>query len=156
MNLTAFNSKPSQEFKQVALAIEGLAKKEGYLSVSGAFATGTRDILKEELAAMYKVKESKSMPCIQRLIKGACGITRQKECECSPPGTDHPSLWNKDGKPYIFVSQPYALSGAALAKIHEFCEQNNLEVEVRTYPAYYYPSAVMTVIYRKKQSGNQM
>ena len=50
------------------------------------------------------------------------------------PGDDHTTLWNINGKPAVYVSQPYGLSLDRLKEICAACDQHGLTVEVGAWP----------------------
>ena len=70
------------------------------------------------------------------------------------PGDDHTTLWNIDGKPAVYVSQPYGLSLDRLKEICAACDQHGLTVEVGAWPAWHFPGSVLHVEYRKATQDN--
>ncbi len=82
----------------------------------------------------------------------ACGTIKQKGCDCKPPGSDHNSLWLKNGIPHVYASHPYSLSDAIMRKIADFASEHNLSVEVRADRAFYAPSTTFIVMYTKKEA----
>lgn len=99
--------------------------------------------------AAYKVTLAKSSHCIQRLLGKSCAVNRHKICDCRPPGDDHGDLWMKDGKPHLWVSQPYKIGGNTLLKSLEFAKANNLEIDISAEASYYYPGRTFAIIYRQ-------
>jgi hypothetical protein len=72
---------------------------------------------------------------------------------CWPPGADHSSLWNRDGKPVVFVTQPYSLGVDTMRELVAFCDRWGLDACVSAWPSWHYPAAVVTVeITRKGES----
>jgi len=65
--------------------------------------------------------------------------------ECS----DHTSMWNKDSKPYVYVSQPYHLTCEGLKDISQFCEQFNLSVHI-TSDSFYSPGGTLMIEIKKR------
>jgi hypothetical protein len=63
--------------------------------------------------------------------------------ETSPPGVDHPSLWIRDGKPAVFVFQPYGVQD--VAALGAFCAARSLECSIDTWPAWHNPGRVVFV-----------
>jgi hypothetical protein len=47
-------------------------------------------------------------------------------CECQPPGSDHDRLFLKDGKPFIYVTQPYGMTYKTVVEMVQFAERNGL------------------------------
>ena len=66
-------------------------------------------------------------------------------------GLDHVSCWNKDGKPYCLVSQPYGLSTEALKNMLTTADILGLEIDISSHPSWHYPGAVLTVIWKKRK-----
>ena len=48
------------------------------------------------------------------------------------PWQDHMSLWNKDGKPHVFVSEPYHLSMEQIKALIADCEAEELTFYINT------------------------
>lgn len=67
------------------------------------------------------------------------------------PADDHFTLWLKDGRPEVYVSQPYDLSLDDLRQIVAACDQHGLTVSITTWPAWHFPSRVMQVEYRRAE-----
>ena len=61
------------------------------------------------------------------------------------PGEDHACMFDKDGKPAIFVFQPYHLDLEQLRGIVNTCDAYNLDVSISTQPAWHYPGHVLFV-----------
>jgi hypothetical protein len=66
------------------------------------------------------------------------------------PGDDHCSLWNADGKPFCYVSQPYSLSTRDVAEMAEACASYGLDVQITTYPAWHYPGSVLFIVWTRR------
>src|SRR4030095_15139258 len=102
-----FTSDPSETYIQVVEALRHLEEAEPGRRLGAAYAT-VESPLRERLWEEGGLKRSHGYPCCQRLV-GHCD--HRHGAGCLPPGTDHPSLWLRDGQPAVFVSQPYDLSG---------------------------------------------
>ena len=53
------------------------------------------------------------------------------------PWEDHCSLWNKDGKPYLFVSEPYPLVMSEIKELVTFCEHYGLTFTIRAWSRWF-------------------
>lgn len=78
------------------------------------------------------VQASTARLCPSRLFGKRCRhfFNNFDECCCDQVhgwGDDHASLWTKDGKPYVYVSQPYSYNEEALKA---WCEQYGLRYVV--------------------------
>jgi hypothetical protein len=65
-----------------------------------------------------------------------------------PQWFDHGTRWNKDGKPYCLVGQPYGLSDDDIAELAHL-QKRGFEVSVSTWPAWHYPHHVLHVEVRR-------
>lgn len=104
---------------------------------------------KRQFAKKYGVKCSDRHACVNRLIGKRCGIGNLKCVDPCPriPAGDHLSLWNKDGKPFVIVSQPYGLTWSALVETVQFCERYGLRPDIDTWPSWHSPGKVLTILY---------
>lgn len=68
-----------------------------------------------------------------------------------PPATDHPSLWGKNGKSSLFVSQPYKLSLDDLRRIVKHCEDLNLDVEIGAGLSWHFPGRTILVVFKEEK-----
>ena len=131
--------------------MQTLYDRSGWHACSAAYADALHERLEQQWARENNLKPAGGFTCVQRLLGKQCGISRQKSCDCQPPGTDHPSLWLKDGKPYYYISQPYHFEMATLGELNVFCQQHGLEYRITTWPSFYYPSGTMFVLFRVRQ-----
>lgn len=64
---------------------------------------------------------------------------------------DHSSLWLKDGRPYLFVGQPYGLTLRDLREIAALCDEHGLTAEVDAGLSWWYPGRTLLVEMRHEQ-----
>ena len=129
-----FQDNPSDLFKETARTLKNLLETEGFDSVSRAFATAVHHDLFESWKGKDHIKESKDE------------LTWEKF-----EGFDHPSVWLKDGKYSVYVSQPYDLHKDALKRLVEFCEENQLTCHIST-ESWYFPSRTLMIEITKPNS----
>jgi hypothetical protein len=67
------------------------------------------------------------------------------------PGDDHVSLWLRDRKPEVHVSQPYGLTSEVVAEMVRAAQLYGLEFTISTWPAWWNPGAVLFVEWRCAQ-----
>ena len=108
------------------------------------------DLLKKLWAKKHGLKESNGRSGWCALIKAPYKKPPFAERWNIQDGDDHCSLWNKDGKPYCWVSQPYGLSFGNLQKMFLRAEKYGLVFEVNAWPAWHFPSSVLFVTWRHK------
>ena len=112
------------------------------ISIEGAKEESKR--LKTEWADRYGLKESKrSQVCICPLY-GAKGC-KKYICQNVPPQSDHATLWNLNGKPTVFVMQPYGPIRADSLVLWCRARSTPLEVNINTWPAWHYAGHVLHV-----------
>jgi hypothetical protein len=106
-----------------------------------------------QFAKKYGVTRSDRHACVNRLIGKMCGRGNLKCVDPCPrlPAGDHLSLWNKDGKPFCIVSQPYGLSFSALEETFRFCRRYRLRAEISTWPSWHAPGDVLTVLFFRSE-----
>lgn len=145
-----FTNKPDE--LQAARALESIPPGER----DRVFAESISHHIEKRFAEAFGLKQSSGRVCIQRLLGRTCTqwlrSHRMGECECLPPGTDHPSLWLKNGKPVVFVSQPYGVTAKTMADMNKFAEKHGLEFDVGAEMSWWYPSRTVLVCWRKKES----
>lgn len=93
--------------------------------------------LQEQWATRYGLKRSTGRVCLRRL--------RGKPSESlpfRPPGADHDSLWLLNGKPTVYVTQPYHVDIFALV---DFCRAEGFTCDVDLWPAWHFPHRVFHV-----------
>jgi hypothetical protein len=104
----------------------------------------TSDDAMAQWAARRSVKQSPKTPyCVCRLLDKVCSVYGTSGCTNGVPEVDHPSLWIRDGKAVIFVSQPYGL--VDVARLGAFCMERNLTCMITTWPAWHNPGSVLHV-----------
>lgn len=103
-----------------------------------------REALKKKWLETRGVKESKA-----RSTNGLKFLNRAIPDQWFP-ASDHVTYYNKDGKPFSVVSQPYGTSNRPIAEAAEFAKKYDLEFEISAWPAWHYPGAVIFIEWRKK------
>jgi hypothetical protein len=127
---------------------------------SRVYASATAQTLCETWASQLGLRRSPGHACLGRVRDGVCWGRRawrygasQKEripCDLPTPAADHTSLWNKDGKPYVYVSQPYQLSWEPLLEVVKFGERWGLSIDIKPWPSWHFPSRVLSIFVRRE------
>lgn len=74
---------------------------------------------------------------------------REVDCPERPPAWDHGSIWVREGKPIIAVSQLYPwLLNKDVEKLDAFAERYTLKFYVSNYPAWHYPGQCWLIEWR--------
>jgi hypothetical protein len=95
------------------------------------------------------VTATEAHPCLYRLAGRACPKTRDTEDECLPAGFDHTTMWNKNGKPHIILTQPYHISPDSMMNWQRLCNQLGLSFWISTSPSFHYPGRVLSVEFKR-------
>lgn len=134
-------------YEAAVAALQALSEEGG--SPTRAFAEAVAETRQQRFGARHKVKPSGGSATIARLI--GKGLSQEDRYLLRPPGADHDSLWLRDGKPVMFVTQPYELHRDGMREIVAFCDQWNLDVTVDTADSWHFPG--WTTLLRYERQG---
>lgn len=65
------------------------------------------------------------------------------------PWADHSSMWNKDGKPYAFITQPYGLTTDGVLHLAKYIE-SDFDVRVDAGLSWHYPGSTLVIRIQNK------
>ena len=91
--------------------------------------------------------ESSGARCTTKLVKGG-------RCGCGSfdhdrlPGSDHTIMLNKDGKPHVYITQPYDLAYEEMKKIVEHCEEHGLRADIHA-TSWHFPGWTLCIEVRR-------
>lgn len=135
-----FVDKPSPQYLET---VRMLADLDTYDRAFGEVASSR---IQERLRRMGYT-QSRGTPCVHRLLgKRSC----RGERDCLPPDSDHVTLWNRDGKPAMLVSQPYGVFHDALKGTLAFAEERGLSVFIDAGFSWYWCGTTVAVILTRK------
>jgi hypothetical protein len=143
---TKFLSWRTPETEKAVAALQQVFDKLGAGRAEDTYATALKARFLEEWKRSKKVTQSHGRICVQKIRGKKCALP-YSDCECTPPGADHATLWSKDGKPTFYVSQPYELDMATIEKMNEFCKKHELAYDIDGRGAFYNPGAVLMVVF---------
>lgn len=134
--------KPSPEASGVIRSVKRLISESNEDYVERALAEAIYQERVHDWSERRRLVRSGGHPCALRLIGKKCngGLG-----SCRPPGCDHPSLWNFEGKATVYVFQPYGLSGDTLRDLIQYCDERGLTFDVDTHPGWHFPGRVLFV-----------
>jgi hypothetical protein len=94
---------------------------------------------------------SKKTPAFAGYILGVdpYKLKEFEETNYRPPASDHDSLFDRDGKPAVFVTQPYSLGLEDLKDIVKYCEKYGLKVSISGL-SWHFPGDTILIQYEKK------
>jgi len=158
-----FMHKPNKEFLAAVAALDRLIDTyNGNSDVAmRAYAEAVAPRVMSSLLKVKGLKKSRATPCLHRLF----GIRHGKSASCFdpdydykskaiprvPPGCDHPTLWNKYGRPYAFIFHPYQLHAEQIIALGKLCEDLELDITMSAEMSFYFPGATMCVILTRRQ-----
>lgn len=127
----------TEEESRATTLLQSMKLGEATRLVAGAL----EDKLEENWVKAYGLKRSQSQSIC------ACALFTRRHCyrstdRCSIPGRDHESLWLFNGKPSVYVYQPYDLD---IGKLHEYCQRYGLVPRVASHPAWHFYGNVLFV-----------
>ncbi len=144
--MSRFKVKPSAVYLKTVAEIRKLAQAEGIENAHRAYAEATSEQYRRQYLKEQGLKPTAEHACINRLAGRRC-IAGKTPCHI--PGADHVSMWLKDGKPEVYISQPYHLSLKNMRALVELCDKHGLDANVSTRPSWHFPGAVLTIEIRK-------
>jgi hypothetical protein len=110
-----FLSQRTPETEKAVAALQHVFDKLGARGAEATYATALSERLLKHWKRSEKVTQYRGLLCVQKIRGKKCALPYGR-CECTPPGTDHPTLWSKNGKPTFYVSQPYSSGRRQLKK----------------------------------------
>jgi hypothetical protein len=137
--------KSREKEKELILKIRELAEEDLNMAQS-VFSCAVADLMRPKGL-------KKSPRCSwERLI----GKIDREGLEEHLPVSDHDSLWLKDGKPYVYVMQPYSASDLQLEKLIQICKKNNLTFWIDAH-SFYSPAGTISIkLYQKDDKHENM
>lgn len=145
----------TERYHNAVSAMRSLLEESGMDRAERAFASAVAMKRSEEFAIEHGLTVSQGNPVIRRLISGRCKhllpltIFKGQRIHCNPPFNDHGTLWLKDGKPHMYTSEIYGLSGEQARAILAYADDHGLDVDFRV-DGMYFPGRATLVVYSKK------
>lgn len=133
------NGRTELYFKAVG-ALRALMEAQDEDAASRAYAEAVAEAYEASFARSRGLKPSQGHACVYRLIGRRCQGTH-----LAPPGGDHDTLWLKDGRPEIYLMQPYGLGWRKMRELIAFCLQHGLKADVDVWPSFHFPGHVLSV-----------
>jgi hypothetical protein len=126
--------------------------------VSRVYASAVHAASCQEWAQGLGLRRSTGHPCLGRLRDGRCteqyayqyGQSTKHRIPCRIPGADHDSLWLKNGKPVLYVTQPYHWTWETMQEAVAFGQFWGLAIDVEPWPSWHFPGRVLTILVRKE------
>lgn len=129
----SFGKEDKQKAKELIFKIRELAEEDLNMAQT-VFSCAVGDLMQPK-----GLKESPRRSW-ERLI----GKIDREGLEERLPVSDHDSLWLKDGKPYVYVMQPYSADDVQLEKLIQICKKNNLTFFIDAH-SFYSPAGTISI-----------
>lgn len=117
-----------------------------------AFGEAIASPLKKQWEEVAGLRESSGVPCPERLTKHRCSCGWSHELA---PGSDHTSLWLENGKPKLYITQPYDLSYEKMKELVAFCEEKGLRVDVHGRGSWHFPGYTLKIVIAKNKPNEK-
>jgi hypothetical protein len=130
-----------QALKKLTLALGEDAAARVFSAVVG-------ETRRQAFCRIHGVKQINNRSCIDKHRKKGSVVTK------TPPATDHGTIFGREGVPVLFVSQPYKLNHDQLLQIMDFCEANNLQVEIDASRSWWFAGKTLAVIFKPKERSS--
>lgn len=121
-------------------ALRALMAAQDADAASRAYAEVVTKSYEASFAQSRGLKRSQEHACIDRLAGRRC-----KGAHLGPPGGDHDSLWLKNGRPELYLMQPYGLSWDKMRELIAFCLRHGLRADVDVWPSFHFPGHVLSI-----------
>lgn len=131
-------------YEKAVKALVALRKEDPSL-MTAAYAEAASTYIRLAYANSRRVRRSPGRNVFERLL----GKNTYHNVFCS--WMDHPSLWLRDGKPFVFACQPYHLSLDDLREIVRYCDAHNLDVHICSGWSWHYPGRTLFIELSKKE-----
>lgn len=141
-----FMEKPSVFYKTAVAGLKKLLVTEGLEAVQAAYAESSHE---EHRTEWQKYRGLKQGAFVQPSADYLLWEQPKGDRLLIVPHQDHASVWSKDGKPYILVSQPYDLELDDLREMVKLCDRHGFEVDITTHPGWHFPGQVLHVEYTR-------
>ena len=118
-----------------------------------AFAEAVSDIRLCEWVKAQGVTRAKGHICLAKLAGRKCPNERwsppweDTDHRCLPKGSDHTSMWSRNGKPFLIVTQPYGLNSECLESMLASAKELGLKLWINGRPSWHFPGATLSVIF---------
>jgi len=152
----SYAGNPSPAYRRAVQALRALGESEGVEMVTPAFAEAAAPLRREQFQRIYRVKRTQGRDWVGRLlgkrydpiVEGNPSIAKFKF-----PGGDHESVWVRNGKPFLYVSEPAQIHLDKLREMVRFCDAHGLDVTITGWRSMWFPGANVAVVVRKKETA---
>lgn len=143
--------KAGENVQAVRQMMRELCQAEGIDVIHHLYADTVAEMRELAYAKRYNLKKSTSLlRCLCRLAGKQCPWKSGHGAGCITfHGIDHFSLWNRNGKPFVCISQPYGIGMNGIQSLVKMCEEHHLEARIDAYSWWYPDSTIMIEIHRE-------
>ena len=138
-----FATETTPTYAEAVGALRRLALREGLGQAHCAVADALAGLVQHQFAKQPGVKESQVRVLHWKRLLGQKSVPNEME-----DLDDHKSLWNREGKPWAYVSQPYVLRTNDLREIVSRCDQG-LNAYLCADASWHFPGKTLALILRR-------
>jgi hypothetical protein len=144
--MSRFMSARSELYEKAVRALADLVRREGFDDAGRAWAEVASPLVRRRFCDHWRVRPAPNVTNCAGRLAGRRHKPPFYVCDhCSPPGTDHPWLFLRDGKPALFVSQPYTLSWDEMQRLVDWCRERGLRVDLSADESWHFPGRTLAV-----------
>jgi hypothetical protein len=143
----SFLQKQTPDTERAISALQKIFDHTSPRAAAATYATALNDRLLANWMKTEHVKQARGRICVHRLTGKKC----TQSLDCTPPGTDHATLWSKNGKPAILVSQPYSFGMEMSEMVNEYCKGHGLTYRIVADSSFYYPAVTLLIAFWLKE-----
>lgn len=130
---------PETAYSEALKALKALIETQG-LNVIQVIAEATSDLFEKKLIEARGYELSKGVHSVWQLL-GQRNLTGREQ---PFPGEDHSAVYTKNGKPEMFITQPYDLCWEEIAAAVDFCREHGLRMNIKAL-SWHYPCGTVLV-----------
>jgi hypothetical protein len=116
-----------------------------------AFSSVVCDDRLQSYIEQYKLKEAGNHDgCLCYFLGKPCYRNSNSCVRFGNSAMDHGSVWLRDGKPFVYISQPYNLALEGMRSVIKVCDEHNLVANIRNRSWLFPTDAVFIEIHHRK------
>jgi len=144
--VSVFMKNPSPSYQAAVRALQELAKSEGPDAAENAAAEALQPVRQRLFVERSNLTTATGSVCAKRLTGKRCTVANPRGCDCHPRGSSgHSSLWNCNGKPAVYVAQPYELTLREMKDLVSYCEKHDLDASINARSSWDFPGHTLQV-----------
>ena len=110
------------------------------------------DAKEQAFGKKHRLKRCTGTICLAHLFERPCRYDHEGDnLPHLPPGNDHGSLWERNGRPVAYVYQPYkdTMKPDVLVELEEFCQEYELVHTILEAESFHFPGETTLIMIEK-------